>query len=224
MILRGRKYKSGSRWALWRWTETPSGYITRLHLLMTPFFAICLHWISTPDKEPWLHDHPVSFLSIILRGWYVEKRTEAVCGFRSTPRLRVRKWWNFIRASDLDTHTIVLTQKRTLTLCFMGPKRRVWGFHTDDGWVDWKTYNDEKYTPATVKTLRKVYKTYYNDDYVKRLAEMPSLADGFFNITRKDFHQKIRVQPVVFDTEPLPAVYSDKYAFDYEAYELSDET
>ena len=61
-MLRHRKYKSGSRWALWRWTEVPSEFITRLHIFMTPFGALVMHWIKKPDPEPWKHDHPVTFL------------------------------------------------------------------------------------------------------------------------------------------------------------------
>src|SRR5262245_57492885 len=64
-----RLYRSGTKWCVWRWTDVDSEYITRLHLIKTPWFAICLHWINKPDAEPYLHDHPVSFLSVILRGW-----------------------------------------------------------------------------------------------------------------------------------------------------------
>jgi hypothetical protein len=168
-----RAYKSGSKWALWRWTETPSGYITRLHLLMTPWFAICLHWISTPDKEPWLHDHPVSFLSFILRGWYVEVR-EHDLPFARSREIKVRRWFNSFRASFYDRHRIILTQKRTLTLCFMGPKVRTWGFHTDEGWIDWKTYNDETYTD--IKKTNDFYRKYYSEESLEKLANMPSLS------------------------------------------------
>lgn len=132
-----RKYKSGSAWAFWRWTDTDSEYITRLHLIKTPWFALCLHWINKPDAEPWLHDHPVSFLSIILRGGYAELR-QTLAEFR--PRHRVHRWFNFVRASDFDQHRIILVRKNTLTLCFMGPKTREWGFQMPEGRVHWKDY------------------------------------------------------------------------------------
>ncbi len=135
-VARGRKYRSGTGWCVWRWTDVESEYILRLHVLKTPWFAICLHWIQKPDREPWLHDHPVSFLSIILRGGYAEYRR------RSDGRLRllVHTLFNFIRASETDVHRIVLTRANTLTLCFMGPKTREWGFHMPEGWVGWKEY------------------------------------------------------------------------------------
>ena len=134
--MKTRAYKSGTIWCLWRWTEVPSGYITRLHVVKTPWFAICVHWLNHPDPEPWQHDHPVTFLSVILRGGYIEARKDQV---------RRHRWFNFIRATQDDPHTIVYTEPNTVTLCFMGPKVREWGYHTPDGWVYWKNYNREKY-------------------------------------------------------------------------------
>lgn len=154
--MKTRKYKSGSRWAFWRWTITPSEYITRLHLIMTPWFSICLHWINKPDAEPHLHDHPVTFLSLILRGWYKELRhTEnmkclPITGYKVADTWKMgmhkRRWWNFIRASHHDAHRIdEVSPGGALTLCLMGPKRRDWGFHVEDKWVYWRDYNAANY-------------------------------------------------------------------------------
>ena len=140
-MFKKREYKSGSRWALWRWTYTPSGYITRLHIFKTPWFAVCLHYINGPDPEPHLHDHPVTFLSLILRGGYSELRG----GYTQHGVIRTPRWYNWIRASIFDAHTIIAVKPRTVTLALMGPKTREWGFHTPDGWVHWKAYNDRKY-------------------------------------------------------------------------------
>jgi hypothetical protein len=140
-VARGRKYKSGTGWCAWRWTDVESEYILRLHVVKTPWFAVCLHWIKKPDQEPWLHDHPVSFLSLILRGKYAEIRQSMG---ELSPRIRVHTWFNFIRADKYERHRIVFTRANTLTLCFMGPKTREWGFHTSRGWIGWKDYYAKK--------------------------------------------------------------------------------
>lgn len=141
-----RKYVSGSRWALWRWTETDSGYLTRLHFWKTPWFAIDIHWINAPDPEPYLHDHPVTFFSIILRGGYLEIRKK---GDQPHFKLVWHRWFNFIRASVEDRHRIIAVKAKTITICLMGPKTREWGFHVpktyrklwdDHTWVHWKAY------------------------------------------------------------------------------------
>ena len=155
-MFKNRLYKSGTQWGFWRWSFVPTGYITRLHLIKTPWFAMCLHWLNHPDPEPWLHDHPVSFLSLILRGWYIDKRflmsslcryflytSPDDCGREYLYFERKNKWWNYISAET--EHSIIQVGPKTLTLCFMGPKVREWGYHTDKGWVYWKDYNREKY-------------------------------------------------------------------------------
>lgn len=135
-IARDRKYKSGTGWCVWRWTDVDSEYILRLHVFKTPWCAVCLHWIRKPDAEPWLHDHPVSFLSLILRGSYAELRAR---GDGDVGHV-VHRWCNVIRARPTDRHRIIFCRANTLTLCFMGPKKREWGFHMPAGWIGWKDY------------------------------------------------------------------------------------
>ncbi len=141
-IARGRQYKTNKYpWCFWRWTDVPTKYILRLHIVKTPWFAICLHWIAKPDPEPYLHDHPVTFLSLVLRGGYAEIRQKA--GDLS-PSIHVHRWFNFIRAEERDRHRIIFTRRNTLTLCFMGPKRREWGYHVFGRWIYWKDYDKQK--------------------------------------------------------------------------------
>lgn len=145
-----REYKTGSSWALFRWTFVPSNFIVRLHLFKTPWCSVVLHWINKPDEEPYLHDHPVSFFSLILKGWYREQRQKdhhyRHGGYGTEHCSGVRKWFNWIKATPGDRHTITnLPPKGALTLCFMGPKTREWGYHTPEGWVHWKAYNAETY-------------------------------------------------------------------------------
>ena len=131
------------RWAFWRWTTIPQSkdYITRLHLVKTPWFAVCLHWINRPDPEPYLHDHPVTFLSIVLKGGYSEMRAGLLHWGVVVHHVN---WWNYLRASIGDCHTIVDVPWPTLTLCFMGPKRREWGYHMPQGWKYWRDYYAER--------------------------------------------------------------------------------
>lgn len=146
---RGRKYVTGTSWGLWLWTDVDSEYITRLHLVKTPWFALCVHWINKPDPEPYLHDHPVTFLSLVLKGWYRESRIK----LRGTGEFGLaysavglkHRFWNFIRASRDDMHSIThVSPGGAVTLCFMGPKTQEWGFHTPTGWIYWRDYYKEQ--------------------------------------------------------------------------------
>lgn len=147
-----RKYQSGSAWVFWRWSIVDSDYIRRLHIIKTPYFAVCLHFLLKPDPEPYMHDHPVSFLSIILHGGYTEKRKH---GFNNA-RYQTHTWYNWIKADPMDMHTITEVKPGTVTLCFMGPKIREWGFRVQNdsidqhgakhpaGWWRWKTYYERQ--------------------------------------------------------------------------------
>lgn len=169
-VARHRKYKSGSTWAFFRWTDVDSEYILRLHIFKTPWCAVCLHWIRKPDAEPWLHDHPVTFLSVILRGKYAELRQRMG---DTGPYFEVHRWFNWISADQNDRHRIVFTRKNTLTLCFMGPKTREWGFHTRDGWTYWKDYYAKKRKEDEIDAERISWPVFFKglDEKVDKLTE-----------------------------------------------------
>ena len=134
-----REYKSGSSWAVWRWSDVSfqgEMYLRRLILLRVPRVGVVmLHWILGPDPQPDLHDHPVTFLSIVVCGGYTEIRPSP---FKWIDIYYVR-WMNFIRATDV--HRITRVVPSTITLAIGGPGVRDWGFHTPNGWVHWKDYD-----------------------------------------------------------------------------------
>lgn len=134
---------SQSPWAFIRRLAVPGRrgvYLDRLRIIQTPWFAIWLHRLGEPDRDRHLHDHPRPFVSLVLRGGYVEElpwpsTLSGTCGGYTS---HVR-WLNIKRATDL--HRIVsLDRTPTWTLVFCGPLRRRWGFVTEDGWVDHEAY------------------------------------------------------------------------------------
>src|SRR4051812_18410184 len=48
-------------------------YLSRLMLIRTPLFGLYLHIIRRPDWSKCQHDHPWSFITLILRGGYEER-------------------------------------------------------------------------------------------------------------------------------------------------------
>jgi hypothetical protein len=138
-VLAGRRYRSGTRWCVWRWTEVEKGgemYLTRLHLIATPWFAVMLHWIHRPDPDAHLHDHPVDFVTVVLRGGYVEERPSP---YPLTLHLTARRFVpRFVPART--AHRVVYVEPNTTTLVFAGPVVRPWGYHTEKGWIPWREY------------------------------------------------------------------------------------
>lgn len=134
-----------NNWLFWRWYDITSQedqgsrdsriiaeapvYLRRLYVVRTPWFSVMVHRIKRPDPDRHLHDHPWDFLAILLRGWYDEQRPEG---------LRHRWLFNFCRAEG--SHKITEVSDDCTTLVITGPKRRAWGFHTEQGWMGWREY------------------------------------------------------------------------------------
>lgn len=130
-----REYRHGSRWAVWRWkhinpTKAEIPYLSRLHILQTPWFGIFMHRINAPDPNPDLHNHPVHFVSFILSGRYLEQRDN---------KYRWRRYINFISANSF--HRIIAVDGTITTLVFASKRIHEWGFQTDIGFVPWQLYN-----------------------------------------------------------------------------------
>lgn len=153
-----RIYKSGTgiQWCFWRWSDAQEPYLLRLFLFKTPWFAASLNWIKQADVgHP--HDHTSDFLSIFIYGWYIERRLIKYPAFPDyigdhdpyQPPMKdftiKRRFWNYMRGVDWDAHRILgVSEGGMLSLCLMGPKKREWNYHLDDGTVvHWAKYKEE---------------------------------------------------------------------------------
>jgi hypothetical protein len=86
--------------------------------------------MTAPDARPTLHNHPWHFVSLVVRGGYIERRlhphTMAVDGHH---RVRRVNWLRMHQAHSIHT----LLRVPTWTLVLVGKKRRKWGFLEPDG-------------------------------------------------------------------------------------------
>lgn len=123
----GPHFVIGARYVL-RWYIWPRNKWLNLYL----------HKFQHDDDDRALHDHPWWFVSLMLRGSYVEVLQGGT------------KWWR--RAGSLafrpadHAHRVVLPRdddgnmKPCWTLVLTGPVVREWGFHCPKGWRSWKVY------------------------------------------------------------------------------------
>ncbi|MES2810037.1 MAG: hypothetical protein V4619_15505 [Bacteroidota bacterium] len=109
-----------------------AAYLVRYSVFSCRWFAVKVHNILLSDPAcP--HDHPWSFISLIMRGGYVEHTPTGSKVFGAGSLL--------YRPADyvhrLEVHqpvwTLVVTFKKT----------RPWGFYTKNGWVHWRAYNPQ---------------------------------------------------------------------------------
>jgi hypothetical protein len=108
--------------------------------------GVFLHKMSAPDPGPDLHDHPWSFVSLILWGGYVERRTKIRdvlrWGSLGAARGRYSRLPLSLRPMPrTECHRIIgLLRSTSWSLVIHGPRRQRWGFYTPDGFVDWEAY------------------------------------------------------------------------------------
>lgn len=138
------------RWAVWSRMTIPCQdglqYLVRLRILQTPWFGIYLHDIYEPDDERAPHNHPWSFISIVVRGWYVEKvypnpeRTmQHQYGWKNYGIKRHRRF-SAHKMGRVSAHRITECAPGLKTLILTGPRQSSWGFFEDGVYIDWKDY------------------------------------------------------------------------------------
>lgn len=110
--------------------------------------AMRLHHIARPDLDRDFHDHPWTFISLVLRGGYLEQRPSS-----TVPNWRQGKtgyeedcyeMWRMPGSIGLrrytDRHRISYVLPDTVTLVVVLRKRQSWGFFTLAGKVHWRDY------------------------------------------------------------------------------------
>lgn len=107
--------------------------LIRYFILNTRVFGIFLHHLISSDDDRALHDHPWSFITILLTGGYWEHTT--------TERLWRGRFSVLFRPAEWQ-HRLEL-EKPVWTLVIKFRTRRSWGFIMKDGWHKWEKYLTE---------------------------------------------------------------------------------
>lgn len=133
---------ANGRWALLSALDVGADgdpYLDRLRIVQTPLFGLYLHHIHRADREPFPHDHPWWFASLVLTGSYSEtvwpdKRNP--CGHV----IRERRRGSLRTIGFNAAHRITATSGPLWTLVLTGPKRAEWGFWPGGRFVPWREY------------------------------------------------------------------------------------
>lgn len=122
-------------------------YLIRYSLFSCRFFAIKIHHILISDDDcP--HNHPWAFVTILLKGHYLEHRVidkvENIGYKRFTHKLKIAKRYsagNILYRPANSIHRLVLDEGKTVrTLVITFKKVQDWGFFTPRGFVGWRDY------------------------------------------------------------------------------------
>lgn len=112
-----------------------------------PFeFAVRVHHIVTPDVDRHLHDHPWTFLSFILRGWYIEHhpvmRRKCFDGDYEKTYTTFRDVRSWALRWSTDRHRIsCVSAGGVWTLFISFNYMHWWGFYTPAGKIYYGDYD-----------------------------------------------------------------------------------
>lgn len=115
--------------------DAESAYMTRITIVGFSFGQLCLHFFHRSDADE-LHDHPWAFWTLPIWRGYSEHTSSGV-----------RRIWPFTihRRRATHSHRVELIGgKSAVTLVWMQPRTRTWGFFTSQGWKNWRLYFREK--------------------------------------------------------------------------------
>lgn len=123
------------------------------------FFSIKVHNILISD-DACMHDHPWAFLSIILKGGYVETahiehiKYPMNSSWKALQFDEKSRMWTVTRKFGAGailyrpanwSHKLEIDPEKTAwTLVFTFRKIKKWGFFTPKGWLPWNKYSKEK--------------------------------------------------------------------------------
>lgn len=117
-------------------------HFRRYRLLATPWFNIYIHQILKSDAEAHMHDHPWNFFSFILSGGYKEVSTYAPSWQQVWTHYYLRH--SLVHHKRSDAHKITLMAPCVWTLVLTYGKWKTWGYQTEAGWIDFKSYRELK--------------------------------------------------------------------------------
>lgn len=123
--------------------------LMRWTLLRTPWFGLFVHYIYREDLDRLPHDHPWTFFSWVIRGWYVEEywpdSRHIGNGLHEMHWRQCRHRWSMRCFPLRAAHRITSVHGKVTTLVLVGPHRREFGFYLPLGtFIDWRDYHEPK--------------------------------------------------------------------------------
>jgi hypothetical protein len=107
-------------------------WFRRYRLLSTPWFGVYIHRIYANDPDPHPHNHPWDFFSMVLGGSYQETNKDGLL-------MPLRRFGSMFMTRIHEYHKIYYGDPATV-LVLTGRDIKEWGYWTQCGFIDRKTY------------------------------------------------------------------------------------
>ena len=122
-------------------------YLRRYYLTPRSWpIKVFLHVIYKPDDDEFPHDHPWPFFGLVLSGGYFEAIYKKLAGGKVEFSEYKHRYLGTVAYRGMDAvHQIdaLHNEKKCWTLIITGKPKRIWGFFTDKGRVEWNVYQNK---------------------------------------------------------------------------------
>lgn len=131
-------------------------YLVRRYVIpRNNYLNVYLHKFVKSDYDEALHDHPWWFISLILKGEYVEHQLHGVMNHRKAGSIAFRKATTMHRVELFYPQNQWglpegYTPSPVWTLVVTGRRIREWGFACPKGWCPWEEFTGGTYNQTAV--------------------------------------------------------------------------
>ena len=179
-------------------SKTGELHFERWAIIETKWFALYVHKIHKEDKDYYLHSHPWNYISLILKGAYVEAHSpkfldEPVKGFM-WPQFTYRGFPFFLSWSNTErVHKIQrIVNGPVTTLFFVWGKTNEWFYQTEFCRLSPETYREIKNTTGIEEWRKKMREQFDMSEnalkYAKKDAEVNAYLEEV-NLSRLQKYQ-----------------------------------
>ena len=115
--------------------------MVRYILFRCAAFGVYLHNMRRSDYDRALHNHPWPFVSVVLRGGYLEHHDQTVGGYKTA------EWHKpgsvLVRPAEWRHRFEIEPGIRAWTLVIVGRRKQRWGFFLPTGFCWWRQHNEQ---------------------------------------------------------------------------------
>ncbi len=132
-------------------------HFKRWRLIACPWFNVYIHLIAKADQDKHMHDHPWSFMSLIIHGGFAEQTIDGT-------KIRRPGSISFNKAEKIHKITHLATLTRTFVIT--GPRKRDWGYRLKNNtWINNELYRE-------LKNSGKLEEEKVIEDHVQEISEL----------------------------------------------------
>lgn len=111
-------------------------HFKRFSIFACRYFSIYIHHIYKADQDKHLHNHPWNYVSMVIKGSYLEQSVAGVNHIMP---------FSFNYAKRNRFHKILkLNDEKVISIFITGKRHKTWGYNVDNFYIEHDVYRQNK--------------------------------------------------------------------------------